>query len=90
MDKAEIKAREDEIVKMTVCFCNEKIDAEYASLCIKMIRKPSRKKALLKFIGSVIITIAAAPRACGFFCKSFQNFRKAVVIATCNFQNFMQ
>lgn len=37
---------------MTVSFCNEKIDAEYASLCIKMIRKPSRKKALLKFLGS--------------------------------------
>ncbi len=76
MDKAEIKAREDEIVRMTVSFCNEKIDAEYASLCIKMIRKPSRKKALLKFIFLVIITIARTPCACAFFGKSFQNFRK--------------
>lgn len=44
MDKAEIKAREDEIVKMVVSFCNEKIDAEYASLCEKMVRKLGRKR----------------------------------------------
>ena len=44
MDKAEIKAREDEIIKMVVSFCNEKIDAEYASLCEKMVRKLGRKR----------------------------------------------
>lgn len=44
MDKAEIKAREDEIVRMAVSFCNEKIDAEYASLCEKMVRKLGRKR----------------------------------------------
>ncbi len=44
MDKAEIKAREDEIIMMVVSFCNEKIDAEYASLCEKMVRKLGRKR----------------------------------------------
>lgn len=45
MDKIEIKAREDEVVRMVVTFCNEKIDAEYASLCEKMVRKLGRKRA---------------------------------------------
>lgn len=45
MDKIEIKAREDEVVRMVVSFCNEKIDAEYASLCEKMVRKLGRKRA---------------------------------------------
>lgn len=45
MDKTEIKAREDEIVRLAVSFCNEKIDAEYASLCEKMVRKLGRKRA---------------------------------------------
>lgn len=44
MDKTEIKARENEIVKMAVNFCNDKIDAEYASLCEKMVRKLGRKR----------------------------------------------
>ena len=44
MDKTEIKSREDNIVKMVVNFCNEKIDAEYASLCEKMVRKLGRKR----------------------------------------------
>lgn len=44
MDKAEIKKREDEIVRMAVSFCNEKINAEYASLCEKMVRKLGRKR----------------------------------------------
>ena len=45
MDKIEIKAREDEVVRMVTTFCNEKIDAEYASLCEKMVRKLGRKRA---------------------------------------------
>lgn len=44
MDKKAIKAREDEIVRMVVTFCNEKIDSEYASLCEKMVRKLGRKR----------------------------------------------
>lgn len=44
MDKTVIKAREDEIVKMIVSFCNNKINAEYALLCEKKVRKLERKR----------------------------------------------
>lgn len=44
MDKTELKARENEIARMVTEFCNEKIDAEYASLCKKMVRKLGRKR----------------------------------------------
>lgn len=45
MDKAELKAREDEFVGMVTEFCHGKIDAEYASLCEKMVRKLGRKRS---------------------------------------------
>lgn len=45
MDKAELKAREDEIARMVTEFCHGKIDAEYASLCEKMVRKLGRKRS---------------------------------------------
>ena len=45
MDKTELKARENEIVRMVTEFCNEKIDTEYASLCEKMVRKLGRKRS---------------------------------------------
>lgn len=44
MEKKELKAREDEIARLVVSFCNEKIDAEYATLCEKMVRKLGRKR----------------------------------------------
>lgn len=65
MDKAEIKVRENEIVRLTVSFCNEKIDSEYASLCEKMVRKLGRKRTnplergrLEIWAAAVIYTIA--------------------------------
>lgn len=65
MDKVEIKVREDEIVRMVVNFCNEKIDSEYASLCEKMVRKLGRKRTnplergrLEIWAAAVIYTIA--------------------------------
>jgi len=65
MDKAEIKAREDKIVRMAVSFCNERIDSEYASLCEKMVRKLGRKRTnplergrLEIWAAAVIYTIA--------------------------------
>lgn len=45
MDKIELKARENEIAKIVTDFCNEKIDAEYAMLCEKMVRKLGRKRS---------------------------------------------
>lgn len=78
MDKAEIKAREDEIVKMAVSFCNEKIDAEYASLCEKMVRKLGRKRTnplergrLEIWAAAVVYTIATMNF---LFDKSFEPY----------------
>lgn len=61
MDKTELKAREDEIVRMVTEFCNEKIDAEYASLCEKMVRKrsnPLERGRLEIWAAAVIYTVA--------------------------------
>ena len=44
MEKAEMKAREDEIARMVTVFYNGKVNAEYATLCEKMVRKLSRKR----------------------------------------------
>lgn len=44
MEKRDLKVREDEIVRMVAEFCKERIDAEYAGLCVKMVRKLGRKK----------------------------------------------
>lgn len=44
MDKEELKNRENEIVQMTTEFCNTHINAEYAALCEKMVRKLGRKR----------------------------------------------
>lgn len=44
MDKTELKARENEVARMVTEFCNGKIDAEYATLCEKMVRKLGRKR----------------------------------------------
>ncbi|MBP3590184.1 MAG: hypothetical protein J6J61_06370 [Muribaculaceae bacterium] len=78
MDKAEIKAREDEIVRLAVSFCNEKIDAEYASLCEKMVRKLGRKRAnplergrLEIWAAAVVYTIATMNF---LFDKSFEPY----------------
>lgn len=78
MDKAEIKEREDEIVRMAVSFCNEKIDAEYASLCEKMVRKLGRKRTnplergrLEIWAAAVVYTIATMNF---LFDKSFEPY----------------
>lgn len=78
MDKKEIKAREDEIVRMVVNFCNEKIDSEYASLCEKMVRKLGRKRTnplergrLEIWAAAVIYTIATMNF---LFDKSFEPY----------------
>lgn len=78
MDKKAIKAREDEIVRMVVNFCNEKIDSEYASLCEKMVRKLGRKRTnplergrLEIWAAAVIYTIATMNF---LFDKSFEPY----------------
>lgn len=78
MDKKAIKAREDEIVRMVVNFCNEKIDSEYASLCEKMVRKLGRKRTnplergrLEIWAAAVIYTVATMNF---LFDKSFEPY----------------
>lgn len=78
MDKAEIKERENEIVRMAVKFCNEKINAEYASLCEKMVRKLGRKRTnplergrLEIWAAAVVYTIATMNF---LFDKSFEPY----------------
>ncbi len=78
MDKKAIKAREDEIVRMVVNFCNEKIDSEYASLCEKMVRKLGRKRTnplergrLEIWAAAIIYTIATMNF---LFDKSFEPY----------------
>ena len=86
MDKIEIKAREDEVVRMVTTFCNEKIDAEYASLCEKMVRKLGRKRAnplergrLEIWAAAVVYTVATMNF---LFDKSFTVSQKAGQIRT--------
>lgn len=45
-DKETLKQRTNELIAMTDKFCNEHIDAEYATLCKLMIEKLSRKRGV--------------------------------------------
>lgn len=78
MDKIELKARENEIARMVTEFCNEKIDAEYAMLCEKMVRKLGRKRSnplergrLEIWAASVVYTVATMNF---LFDKSFEPY----------------
>lgn len=78
MDRTKLKAREDEIARMVTEFCNEKIDAEYASLCEKMVRKLGRKSSdplergrLEIWAAAVIYTVATINF---LFDKSFEPY----------------
>ena len=42
IEKEKLKIREDEIATMAVKFCKERLDDEYAQLCVKMERKLGR------------------------------------------------
>lgn len=78
MEKTELKARKNEIVRMVTEFCNEKIDTEYSSLCEKMERKLGRKRnnplergRLEIWATSVIYTVATLNF---LFDKSFEPY----------------
>ena len=78
MEKIELKAREDEIAKMVTEFCNGKINAEYATLCEKMVRKLGRKRSnplergrLEIWAAAVIYTVATMNF---LFDKSFEPY----------------
>lgn len=78
MDKTELKARENEVVRMVTEFCNENINAEYATLCEKMVRKLGRKRTnpfergrLEIWAASVVYTVATMNF---LFDKSFEPY----------------
>lgn len=78
MEKPELKAREDEIVRLVTNFCNEKINAEYSSLCEKMVRKLGRKRSnplergrLEIWAAAVVYTVATTNF---LFDKSFEPY----------------
>ena len=84
MEKVELKAREDEIAKMVTDFCNGKINAEYATLCEKMVRKLGRKRTnplergrLEIWAASVVYTVATMNF---LFDKSFEPYIPSSVI----------
>lgn len=45
MEKADIKARENELADMVEKFCKEHINDAYADACVRMVRKLGRKRS---------------------------------------------
>ncbi len=78
MEKSELKAREETIIKMVSDFCNEKINAEYAELCTKMVKKLGRKRTNPLERGRLEIWAAAVVYTVGsmnfLFDKSFEPY----------------
>lgn len=67
-----------ELIKMTSAFCKDKLDAEYAALCEKMIEKMARKKVVPFASGKIEIWAASIIYAIGsinfLFDKSFKPY----------------
>ncbi len=78
MDKQEIKKLEDQLIDLTNSFCDNKLDNEYKSLCVKLIRKLGRKRDVPFQRGKVEIWAAAVIQALGsinfLFDKSFKPY----------------
>ena len=60
MDKQQLKEREAKIIELATGFCNERLDAECAELCTKLIQKLGRKRAQPLQSGRLEIWAAAA------------------------------
>ncbi len=45
MEKAELKAREEELVGLVTSFCKEHLNESYADACERMVRKLGRKRS---------------------------------------------
>jgi hypothetical protein len=78
MTKQEIKQREKKLQELVATFCTEKIDADYAHLCEKLIKKLGRKRTVPFQRGSLEIWAAAVVYAVGsinfLFDKSFEPY----------------
>lgn len=60
MDKHQLKEREAKIIELSAEFCNERLDAECAELCTKLIQKLGRKRSHPLQSGRLEIWAAAA------------------------------
>lgn len=64
-EKDKLQARTQEILDHTAAFCSQRLDAEYAALCEKLVLKMSRKKAVPYASGSTAIWAGAVIYALG-------------------------
>ncbi len=75
MDKQEIKKLEEQLIELTNSFCDNNLDNEYKSLCVKLIKKLGRKRDVPFQRGKIEIWAAAVIQALGsinfLFDKSF-------------------
>jgi len=65
MTKEEIKLIEKNLIELTSEFCAQKLDEDYAQLCIKLIQKMGRKRDVPFQSGKVEIWAAAVIYALG-------------------------
>ncbi len=78
MTKEEIKLIEKNLLELTSEFCAQKLDADYAQLCIKLIQKMGRKRDVPFQSGRIEIWAAAVIYAIGsvnfLFDKAFEPY----------------
>jgi len=78
MTKEEIKLIEKNLIELTSEFCAQKLDEDYAQLCIKLIQKMGRKRDVPFQSGKVEIWAAAVIYALGsinfLFDKAFEPY----------------
>lgn len=65
LEKEKIKLRQQKLIELTSDFCNQKINAEYAELCEKLILKMGRKRDVPFKTGKLEIWAAAAVHVIG-------------------------
>lgn len=85
MTKNEIKERETQLIELTGTFCSQKLDANYAQLCEKLIKKMGRKHNVPFERGKLEIWAAAVIYTIGsvnfLFDKSFEPYISATGIS---------
>jgi hypothetical protein len=77
-DKAESKRIENSLIESVTSFCRQRLDEEYADLCVKLIEKMGRKRIIPFLSGRPEIWAAAVVYAIGsvnfLFDKSFEPY----------------
>lgn len=76
MEKAELKAREDELADMVTKFCKEHINDDYADACERMVRKIGRKRSQPLARGKLNIWAATIVYTVGVTSFLFDRTRK--------------